>query len=106
MASQPPVSEADVFALGLEIVGLGAVAAWGWQGLGWAGAVLLPVALSVLWGRFLSPRASRPVRCMAWPLAKLTVFAVCALALQVVLSPLAAPFFALALLSVTLGGTR
>lgn len=48
-----------------------------------------------------------PAPSLAWPLAKLAVFAVCALALVAVTGPLiAAPFFALALLSITLGGTR
>ncbi|WP_133161808.1 YrdB family protein [Deinococcus koreensis] len=104
---QPHLSWADGLALGLEMVGLGALMAWGWQRFGWAGVLLPPLAVSVLWARFLSPRATRPVTGLAWPLAKLAVFAVCALALTAVTGPLtAAAYFALALLGITLGGTR
>ena len=66
----------------LELAMLAAVALWGWDELGAAAAVALPVAFATIWGMLLSPKARVP----APPAAKLTLelalFALAALALH------------------------
>lgn len=97
----------EVLALGLELAALVAVGAWGHQGAGWPGMIAAPLALAVVWSLFLSPRARWPVVGLAWPLAKLAVFTLAALATCATLGVLPpAVFLALAALSVALGGSR
>lgn len=101
------ISAWDVLALGLEVAALTAVGAWGRQAAGWPGLTMAVLAVAVFWGIFLSPRAARPITGMAWPLAKLAVFSLAALATLITSGPLpAAAFLGLALLSVIQGGTR
>ena len=101
------ITGANILALGLELTGLAALSIWGWDRLGWVGALTLPLALAALWGTLLSHRASRPITDLAWLAATLAVFSTCAFALNAVAGPgAAASFLALALLSTTLGGSR
>ncbi|MBB5375353.1 hypothetical protein HNQ07_000797 [Deinococcus metalli] len=101
------VGGADVLAFATELGALGAVAVWGWHSGGWMGALGTALTFGTVWGVFLSPRAAVPVTGVWWPLAKLAVFAVSALALSTVAGVVpAAALLSLALLSAVLGGTR
>ncbi|GGO22456.1 YrdB family protein [Deinococcus humi] len=97
----------DGLAFCLELAAVVAVGVWDQQTAGWPGLIAAPLVLTVFWGAFLSPRASRPVRGLAWQLAKLAVFMLACAALLATAGLLpAAAFLGLALLSVLQGGTR
>lgn len=70
----------------LELCMLGAVAYWGFATQSnWLWKVLLglglPLLIAVLWGTFLAPKATRPLRGFAFYALELTLFALGALAL-------------------------
>ncbi|CAM3846085.1 DUF2568 domain-containing protein [Deinococcus frigens] len=97
----------DVLAFGLEIAAVVAAGAWGQRVAGWPGLTLAALALIVLWGTFLSPKAPRPITGIAWPLTKLAVLSLSALVVLPTFGPVpAAILLALALLNVLQGGTR
>ena len=101
------VSSDDILAFVVELAALGAVATWGWRSGGWAGGLGAALAFGTVWGLFVSPRAAVPITGVWWPLAKLAMFAVGALALSTAAGMLpASVLFALALVSVMRGGTR
>lgn len=56
------------------------VAFWGWHEWSWWGAIVLPVALAVVWGSFLSPKARWTIPPPARFALELGVFAAAAAA--------------------------
>ena len=59
----------------LELGLLAGVAWWGWHEWGWWAAVLLPIALAVVWSSFLSPKARWTIPVRARFALELVVFA-------------------------------
>ncbi|WP_415784570.1 DUF2568 domain-containing protein [Deinococcus saxicola] len=97
----------DVLAFGLEIAAVVGAGVWGQQVAGWPGLIAAALTVVFFWGTFLSPKAPRPITGIAWPLTKLGVLSLAALALLPAFGLLpTATLLALALLNVFQGGTR
>ena len=84
----------------LELCMLGVVAYWGFEtGDGAAMQVLLgvgvPVLMAVVWGMFISPKASVPLRPVPWVALQAVLFGLAAVALATFASPALAVAFLL-----------
>jgi uncharacterized protein DUF2568 len=78
----------------LELAALAAVAWWGWT-VSAALAIVLPLAVAVVWGLFVSPKAKFRVSRPIWYALQVVIFGVASLALASVWSVAAAVGFAL-----------
>jgi hypothetical protein len=90
----------------LELAGFAAVGWWGWHVSGstlggLALAIALPLAVAVVWGAFISPKAKVEVSRVVWYGLQVVIFGAAALALASVWAPWAGIVFALVVVANT-----